>query len=193
MGWGICIEQDEKGFIQIPEIDFYTTEADYEDVPPHAYDLVHKEMEKYHSEIDMAMDEGSPEFARETAQESFESAKCYSCEEDEEMELHKEKVKELKKEIKDINYSITQNKPLIKQTKMEIDTQLLKRDKTIKQIEKEMDELKAKLEAKEKEYQEVTAPIMALEEQLRSYESAIEEKALLQKLLDRELEWAKNL
>ena len=191
MGWGLYIEQDEHGFIQIPDADFYTTESDYEDIPPHAYDLIYEYMEKhYRRDIDMARDEGSVEFARETARESFESTKrC--C--DGNIELHKEKVKELKQSIKEINSTITKNKPLIKQTKQEIDTELLKRDKTIKQIEKDMDELKAKLEAKEKEYEEVTAPIVALEEKLRSYESATEEKELLQKLLDRENDWAKNL
>jgi hypothetical protein len=193
MGWGICIEQDDNGFIQIPEIDFYTTEADYEDVPPHAYDVVYKNMQRYHSEIDMAMDEGSPEFARETAQESFDCAKGYIYDEDDEIILHKEKVKELKKSIKDINALITENKPLIKQTKDEIDTELLRQSVTIKNIEKEMDDLKSKLETKNKEYEKLVAPIMALEEKLKSYECVKKEKTLLQKLLDRENEWRKNI
>jgi chromosome segregation ATPase len=189
MGWGLTIDQDEHGFIQIPDADFFTDESDYEGIPPHAYDLIYEYMnDHYRRDIDMARDEGSLEFARETARESFESAK-HSCDGD--FELHKEKVKELKAAIKEQTAIINKNKPLIKKTKEEIDIELIKRDTDIKKFEKEIDELKQLLDTKEKEYEALVAPIVELEDKLKSYKEHDEEKAKLQRLLDRELEWAK--
>ena len=190
MGWGLTIEQDEYGFIQIPDADFFTDESDYEGIPPHAYDLIYEYMEKHHRrDIDMARDEGSIEFARETAQEAFESAKC-SCDGD--MELHKEKVKELKDSIKCENAAIKDNKPLIKTTKVEIDSFLIKNDKRIKSLEKDIDDLKMSLEMKEKEYESFTKPLMDLQDKLDSYKTPEENKVKLQRMLDMEMEWAES-
>jgi chromosome segregation ATPase len=190
MGWGLAIEQDEDGFIQIPDADFFTDESDYEGIPPHAYDAIYEYMEKYHRrEIDMARDEGSIEFARETAQEAFQSAKS-SCEGD--MELHKDKVKELKESIKCENAAIKENKSLIKKTKSEIDSFLIKNDTYLKKLETEIDNLKKSVEIKEKEYESFTKPLMDLQDTLESYKSPEENKLKLQRMLDMEMEWAES-
>jgi chromosome segregation ATPase len=191
MGWGLTIEQDEDGFIQIPDADFFTDESDYEGIPPHMYDAIYEYMEThYRRDIDMARDEGSIELAQETARESFQSAKS-SCEGD--MELHKEKVKELKDSIKCENAAIKDSKPLIKKTKNEIDDFLLKNDSRIKTIEKEIDNLTTALQAKEAEYEELTKPLMELQDTLESYKQPEQMKRKLQKMLDMEMDWVESL
>lgn len=190
MGWGLTIDQDEQGFVQIPDADFFTDESHYEGIPPHAYDLIYEYMEThYRRDIDMARDEGSLDFARETARESFESSKNM-CEGD--IELHKEKVKELKAVIKEQTAIINKNKPLIKKTKEEIDIELIKRASAIKILETEMDDLQKKLDAKQKEYENMVEPITVLEDKLKLYKEDQEEKKRLQKLLDLENEWVSN-
>jgi hypothetical protein len=192
MGWGLCIRQDEHGFVQIPDADFFTDIDDYEGIPPHKYDMIYKCMDEDHRrEIDMARDEIGLDFARETAKEAFDSARYSDYEDDKQMwKLHRKKMKELQEQMKTYNAAILANKPLVEKTKAEIDSFLIANEATQTKLEKEIDDLKAALQAKEEEYEELMKPLMVLEGTLEEYKAPDKSKRKLQKILNAEKEWA---
>jgi len=103
MGWGISISQDEKGHVYCDDANFETDDTDYDGFPPSSYDYICNYMDShYHSEIDMARDEGSVSLANECCRDAFESSK-YAYEyldEEEKMKMHEEWLEQTKEEIK---------------------------------------------------------------------------------------------
>ena len=192
MGWGLCIRQDEHGFVQIPDADFFTDASDYEGIPPHAYDLIYKCIDEDHRrEIDMARDEIGLDFARETAKEAFDCAKHVDYEDDKHMwKLHHTKMKELQEQMKTYTAAIKTNKPLVEKAKADIDSFLITNEATQTKLEKEIDDLKAALQAKEDKYEELMQPLMALQDTLEEYKAPEKSKRKLQKILNDEKEWA---
>ena len=84
MGWGICIERDEDGFVYCSDADFETHEGDYKGYPPCSYDIIYEGVESRRREIDMARDEVGIDAAREQCWEAFEYAKRrWDCLDDE--------------------------------------------------------------------------------------------------------------
>ena len=192
MGYGLCIRQDEHGFVQIPDADFFTDVDDYDGIPPHAYDLIYKCMDEDHRrEIDFSRDEGTLELARETAKEAFDSAKYFDYEDDRHMwRLHHKKMKELQEQMKTYNAAILANKPLVQETKAAIDTFLTVNEATQTKLEKDIEDLKAALCAKEEEYEALMKPVIDLQDKLEEYKAPDKSKRKLQKILNAEKEWA---
>lgn len=103
MGWGICIDQDHKGHVYCDDANFETDDNDYDGYPPSSYDYICNYMDRnFHSEIDMARDEGSVELAHEYCDDAFRSSKsAYAdLDEDEKLKMHKEWLEKTKEEIK---------------------------------------------------------------------------------------------
>ena len=102
MGWGINITQDEKGHVYCNDAKFETDDRDYDGYPPSSYDYICNYMDRhYHSEIDMARDEGSVELANECCRDAFESSKlAYEyLDEEEKMRMHEKWLEQTKEEI----------------------------------------------------------------------------------------------
>ena len=191
MGWGLCIHQDEDGFVQIPDADFFTDASDYEGIPPHAYDLIYERMEEHRRDIDMARDEGTLELARETAMDAFECAKSFDYEDDRhKWRLHHRKMKELQEAVAVQTQLLNKNKPLIEEIKETINLYDMENADVIKKLKSEIDELEKLYNAKNDELQKILNPVVELEEKMTKLSLPKETKRKLQKIMLSEKEWA---
>ena len=191
MGWGLCILQDANGFIQVPDADFFTDVEDYEGIPPHAYDLIYNNMLESRSEIDMARDEGTLDFARETASEAFDVARHFDYDsEGHKWQLHRAKIKDLKDELKKESEIIANNKPVVNKIKADLAEFYSNNYDTVKSIESEIESLKAALEEKVSVREALMEPAVLMEDKLKSYKKYSKNKYNLQKILKAEEEWA---
>jgi len=191
MGWGLCIHQDEDGFVQIPDADFFTDASDYEGIPPHAYDLIYERMEEHRRDIDMARDEGTLELARETAMDAFECAKSFDYEDDRhKWRLHHRKMKELQEAVAVQTQLLNKNKPLIEEIKETINLYDMENADVIKKLESEIYELEKLYNAKNDELQKILNPVVELEEKMTKLSLPKETKRKLQKIMLSEKEWA---
>ena len=191
MGWGLCIHQDEEGFVQIPDADFFTDASDYEGIPPHAYDLIYERMEEHRRDIDMARDEGTLELARETAADAFDCAKSFDYEDDRhKWRLHHKKMTELQEAVAVQTLLINKNKPLIEEVKEAINLYDMENADVIKKLENEIDELERMYNTKNDELEKILKPVVELEEKMAKLSIPKEAKRKIQKIMLAEKEWA---
>lgn len=181
MGWGISISQDDKGHVYCDDANFETDDTDYDGFPPSSYDYICNYMDShYHSEIDMARDEGSVELANECCHDAFESAKYayeHYLDEEEKMKMHEEWLAQTKEEIK----SCIVDELAKSKTIMEIEEYKKGNSDKITELEQKVKELEASLSL-------LKRPLQILVDKLYIIQQPAEMKGQLETLLLKESE-----
>lgn len=186
MGWGLSFDQDCEGFVQCRDANFETDESDYQGYPPSSYDFIYEQVEKARSEVDWLRDEMGADAAHERCLEAFRGAKDAwdYMSEDEKTKIHKEYVKDLKKQIRECKVDRVRQKEKVAQISFfeksfgpELDV-----------LDREIKELEARLEEKRAAYKEKREPLTILEGEL----AIITEPERTKKELQRRLELEEN-
>jgi hypothetical protein len=180
MGWGICIDQDENGYVQCNDAGFETYEEDYDGFPPSSYDFICNYMDRnYHSEIDMARDEGSAELAHEYCSDAFNSSKrAYSnLGEEKQLKMHRDWVEKTRREI-DSCVVDTEAETLtlkdIEDYKKEYSLKIEELEQILKELEQELSNLKT--------------PLSKLQIKLYDIQKPATTKAQLEEFLEKEMQ-----
>lgn len=189
MGWGINIDKDQDGFVYCQDASFETDADDYHGYPPSSYDYIYEQVEEAHSEIDWLRDEMGVDSARARCFEAFADAKsAWDHMDDEEKEkIHKEYVKDLKKQIRECRVDRVRQKE--KQDQITFFEK--KFGPEVAKLEREISELEARLAEKRAAYKATREPLTILEGELDLILEPERKKKQLQKRLALEEEtWA---
>ena len=187
MGWGISVDQDENGFVYCRDADFETGIDDYEGYPPCSYDMIYEGVERHHSEIDMARDEGSVHAANEQCWEAFEYAKRRwdDLSDEAQWKIHGEWMAQKRAEIKEC----VVDKEARKAKNLEMANF---NHWPVVKLEDEIKALEAQLARKRLDHAELRAPLTKLEAEYAEITQPDRDKKELQELVDLEKAWARE-
>lgn len=188
MGWGISIDQDEDGYTQCSDANFETNAYDYQGYPPSSYDFIYEKVGEARSEVDWLRDEMGADAAHERCLEAFRGAKCAwdHMDEDEKNTIHREYVRDLKKQVRECKVDRVRQKEKLDQITF-FEKQF---GPELSKLDEEIAELEERLREKREAYKEKREPLAILEEELALIMAPARLKKELQKRLElEEAEW----